>query len=44
MSGELVYVVPAPPCPMPAGWHGLRTDGLDAFVAALERRRPVRAA
>ena len=37
MSGELVYVVPRAEVPDQAGWHGLRTDGLEAFVAALER-------
>jgi predicted NUDIX family phosphoesterase len=36
MTGELVYVVPRAAVPDAAGWHGLRTDGLDAFVAALE--------
>src|SRR5262245_49676683 len=37
MTGELVYVVPRADVPDQAGWHGLRTDGLEAFVAALER-------
>ncbi len=37
MTGELVYVVPRAAVPDAAGWHGLRTDGLEAFVAALER-------
>ena len=37
MSDELVYVVPRAVLPDAAGWHGLRTDGLDAFVAAVER-------
>ncbi len=37
MSGEQVYVVPRGAVVDDAGWYGLRTDGLDAFVAALER-------
>ena len=37
MSGERVYVVPRAAVPDEAGWYGLRTDGLDGFVAALER-------
>jgi predicted NUDIX family phosphoesterase len=37
VSDELVYVVPRADVPDAAAWHGLRTDGLDAFVAALER-------
>jgi predicted NUDIX family phosphoesterase len=37
VNEELVYVVPRADVPDAAGWHGLRTDGLDAFVAALER-------
>ena len=37
MSSELVFVVPRSAVPDGAAWHGLRTDGLDAFVAALER-------
>ena len=37
MSGERVYVVPRAAVIDAAGWYGLRTDGLDAFVAALER-------
>ena len=37
MSGERVYVVPRAAVVDDAGWYGLRTDGLDAFVAALER-------
>jgi predicted NUDIX family phosphoesterase len=37
MTGELVYVVPRAEVPDQAGWHGLRTDGLEAFVGALER-------
>jgi len=34
---ELVYVVPRPSVPEHADWYGLRTEGLDGFVAALER-------
>jgi len=37
MSGERVYVVERSAVPDGAAWHGLRTDGLDAFVVALER-------
>ena len=37
MSDERVYVVARSAVPDGADWHGLRTDGLDAFVAALER-------
>ena len=37
MTGERVYIVPRSAVPDQADWHGLRTDGLDAFVAALER-------
>jgi predicted NUDIX family phosphoesterase len=37
MSGERVYVVPRSAMIGEMGWHGLRTDGLHAFVAALER-------
>jgi predicted NUDIX family phosphoesterase len=37
MSDERVYVVPRAAVIDAAGWHGLRTDGLDAFVDALER-------
>ena len=37
MSDEQVYIVPRAAVPDAAAWHGLRTDGLDAFVAALER-------
>lgn len=37
MSDELVYVVRRVDVPDQAGWHGLRTGGLEAFVAALER-------
>jgi predicted NUDIX family phosphoesterase len=34
---ERVFVVPRAAIPDEAGWYGLRTDGLDAFVAAVER-------
>ncbi len=37
MSDERVYVVPRATVLDAAGWYGLRTDGLAAFVAALER-------
>ena len=37
MSDERVYVVPRVALPDEAGWYGLRTDGLDDFVAAVER-------
>ncbi|HEV7604337.1 MAG TPA: hypothetical protein VGO15_05175 [Candidatus Limnocylindrales bacterium] len=37
MSDERVYVVPRAAVIDAAGWHGLRTDDLDAFVDALER-------
>ena len=37
MSGEQVYVVPRESLMDGAGWYGLRTDGLEAFVAAVER-------
>jgi predicted NUDIX family phosphoesterase len=37
VSDELVYVVPRLAIPGGASWYGLRTDGLDAFVAVLER-------
>ena len=37
MSDERVYVVPRSAVLDEAGWYGLRTDGLAAFVAALER-------
>ena len=37
MSDEHVFVVPRSAVIDGAGWYGLRTDGLDAFVAALER-------
>lgn len=37
MNGERVYVVPRATVLDAAGWYGIRTDGLDTFVAALER-------
>jgi predicted NUDIX family phosphoesterase len=37
VTAERVYVVPRSAVLDEAGWYGLRTDGLDAFVAALER-------
>ena len=37
MTGEQVFVVPRNAIVDRAGWYGIRTDGLDAFVAALER-------
>ncbi|MDO8485599.1 MAG: NUDIX domain-containing protein [Candidatus Limnocylindrales bacterium] len=37
MSDERVYVVPRLTLPDAAGWYGLRTDGLDDFVGAVER-------
>ena len=37
VSDEHVFVVPRDAVIDEAGWYGLRTDGLDAFVAALER-------
>jgi predicted NUDIX family phosphoesterase len=37
VSGERVYVVPRSAVIDEAGWHGIRTDRLDAFVTALER-------
>jgi predicted NUDIX family phosphoesterase len=37
MTGERVFVVPRAAVPRGAAWYGLRTDGLDAFVAAVER-------
>lgn len=37
MSEERVYVVPRAVVPDQARWYGLRTDDLDAFVAAVER-------
>jgi predicted NUDIX family phosphoesterase len=37
MTEERVFVVPRAAVPDEAGWYGLRTDGLQAFVAAVER-------
>jgi predicted NUDIX family phosphoesterase len=37
VSDERVFVVPRAAVVDDAGWYGLRTDGLEAFVAALER-------
>ena len=37
MIGERVFVVPRPAVLDESGWYGLRTDGLEAFVAALAR-------
>ena len=37
MTSERVYVVPRDVLPDKAGWYGLRTDDLEAFVAAVER-------
>jgi len=37
VSEERVYVVPRSTVPDGADWYGLRTDGLDDFVGALER-------
>ncbi len=37
MTAERVYVVPRAVVPDAADWYGLRTDGLAAFVTALER-------
>jgi predicted NUDIX family phosphoesterase len=37
VSGERVYVVPRAAVPDAAGWYGLRVDGLDAFIATIER-------
>jgi predicted NUDIX family phosphoesterase len=37
MSDERVFVVPRSSVVDGAGWYGLRTDGLEAFVVALER-------
>jgi predicted NUDIX family phosphoesterase len=37
VNDERVYVVPRAALPDEAGWYGLRTDGLDAFVTAVER-------
>jgi predicted NUDIX family phosphoesterase len=37
LTDERVFVVPRAAAPDQAGWHGLRTVGLDDFVAAVER-------
>ena len=37
MIHERVFVVPRAAVPGRADWHGMRTDGLDAFVATVER-------
>ena len=37
VSAEQVYVVPRSAVVDAAGWYGIRTDGLEGFVAALER-------
>lgn len=37
MTDERVFVLPRAAVPDAAGWYGLRTDDLDAFVAAAER-------
>ena len=37
MTDERVFVVPRAAVPGETGWYGVRTDGLEAFVAALER-------
>jgi len=37
VTGERVFVVPRSALPDEAGWYGLRTDGLEVFVAAAER-------
>ena len=37
MTDELVYVVPRASIADEAGWYGIRTDDLDAFLEALER-------
>jgi predicted NUDIX family phosphoesterase len=37
VTDERVYVVPRAAVLGDAGWYGLRTDGIDSFVAALER-------
>jgi predicted NUDIX family phosphoesterase len=37
VSDERVFVVPRSIVPHAAEWHGLRTDGLDTFVATVER-------
>ncbi len=37
MTDERVFVVPRAAVPDEAGWYGLRTNGLDEFVTAVER-------
>ena len=37
MTDEQVFVVPRASITDAAGWHGIRTDDLEGFVAALER-------
>ena len=37
MTDELVFVVPRASIADEAGWYGIRTDDLDAFLEALER-------
>src|ERR1044072_8468502 len=37
MNDERVFVVPRTGGPDEAGWYGRRTDGLEAFVTAVER-------
>ena len=37
MSDERVFVVPRSSVVGDAGWYGMRTDGLESFVAAVER-------
>jgi predicted NUDIX family phosphoesterase len=37
VTDELVFVVPRSSIADDAGWYGIRTDDLDAFVEALER-------
>jgi hypothetical protein len=37
VSDERVYVVPRAALPDEAGWYGLQTEGMDDFVAAVER-------
>jgi predicted NUDIX family phosphoesterase len=37
VSAEHVYVVPRSAVVDAAGWYGIRTDGLEGFVVALER-------
>jgi predicted NUDIX family phosphoesterase len=37
VTDELVFVVPRGSIADEAGWYGIRSDGLDGFLAALER-------